>query len=346
MAAIVPVGHPGALPVTAIKSGLPVLGTDHSGVCRLIHWATGRGMMVIPAYSPGNTIAAAANGTYNFRVKPRAQSIQRVWAITIRSGSTTRNTTVAVKVPSTAGSTTATVTAGGDRERLSTFLIVEDRAAQNDTEETLSINLAVTVESCVVESIACWDMPRAELALNTTDDGVDLLTTQYRAPIFDGVNKSIGGEADAVVAALATCRRVLMQWALPATTTEARSTSSTSYVSALGGGTSIVLARKLYRSSTTGTLSAKIYARTADTSDIGDVRFTTTSGASATINLPTGSHANFAWFGSPLTFQADCEDLTVSDGRRSTRWDLLTVEFKVTDASDVLYLASISVWEA
>lgn len=346
MAAIVPVVHPGVASQAEVRSGQAVLGTTHTGVARLTNWAMGRGMCNIPVYSPGNTIAAAANGSYFFRVAPRYQAIQRVWCFTLRSTSTSVNSTVAIKVPSSAGSTTATVIAGGDRDALGSFVVPEARASQSATEEIISCNLAVTGNACVVESISCWDMPRAELALDVNDDGVDLLTTSYRQPIYDGTCASIGGEADAVVAALATCRRVLMQWALPATTTEARSTSSTSYVSALGGGTSIVLARKLYRSSTTGTLSAKIYARTADTSDIGDVRFTTTSGSSQVINIPTGSHANFAWFGAPLTFTADCEDLTVSDGRRSTRWDLLTVEFKVSDASDILYLASISVWEA
>ena len=346
MAAIVTVAHPGPVTVTAIKSGLPVLGTTHSGIARLTNWAQGRGMVNIPAYSPGNTIAAAANGSYFFRVTPRYQAIQRVWAFTLRSTSTTIDTTVAIKVPYNAGSALATVVAGDDRDTLSTYIVVEDRASQSATEEEISCNLAVTGAGCVVESITCWDMPRAELAINANDDGVDLQTVAYRTPIREGTAESLGGEADAVVAALAACRRVLMQWALPATTSEARSITGTSYGNALGGGTSIILARKLYRSSTTGTLSAKVYAKTADTSDIADVRFTTTSGASATINIPAASHGNFAWFGAPLTFTADCEDLTVSDGRRSTRWDELTVEAKVTAGGDILYLASISVWEA
>lgn len=344
MSARVPVAR--TTPVTTdIKTGLPVLSTTHSGVARLLNWSLGHSLVNVPAFCPGNTIGAGSNGSYFFRVAPKYQAIQRAWAFTLRSTSTTAGAVVAIKVPSTAGSATATFTVGNDRETLNSFLVVENRSAQSAAEETVSCNLAVTGKAIEVEQIACWDMPRPQLAVGGDDGGVDLSTVAYRERIYDGTGQSIGGIVDSTIAALAACRRVLMQWALPATVSEALAITGTSYANALPG-TSIVLARKLYRSSTTGTLSAKVYARTADTTDIADVRITTTSGASAVINIPTGSHAAFAWHGAPLTFAVDCEDLGEADGLPGGDWDELTVEAKVTAGGDILYLASISIWEA
>lgn len=343
MSATVPVARPGVPLVTGIKSGLPVLATEHAGAARLMNHAMGRGQ-VAPCYSPGTTIAAGQDRSFIHWHGPRYQAIQRVWVFSLRSTSTTLNSTVAIRAPFDAADANATVTVSGDRDALNSFMVVENRASQSATAEQVSCNLDVTGNDCVVESIGWWDMPRAQLALDANDDGVDLLGLQYRQAIYDGTNRSVGGEADAVLAALTAVRRVLGEWAVPATVTDALQVTATSYT-ALPGST-IVLARKLFRSSTTGTLSARVYAKTDDASDIADVRFTTTSGASAVINIPTNSHAAFAFFGAPLTFQADCTDYDEPDGLRDGDWDELTIEAKVTAGGDKLYLASRGIWEA
>lgn len=327
-----------------VTSGAAVLSLTHRSVGALTNWAQGRGM-VNPASVPGNTINAGSNASYFLRVKPRYQAIQRVWVFTLRCTSTTDVATVAVKVPYNAGSTTYTARVDISREVVTPFMVIENRSAQSATEEEISCNLAVSGKAVVVEQIAVWDMPRAALALDANDNGADLGTLAPGQRIVEGTGTSVGGVVDGTIAALTASRRVLMQWALPATTTEAIAINGTAYAAALPG-TTIVLARKLYRGATTGTLTAEVYARTADTTDIGDVRFTMSSGGTGTINIPTGSHAAFAWHGAPLTFTADCEDLGTADGLQSSTFDTLTIDAKVTAAGDILYLAGISIWEA
>lgn len=343
MSAIVPVSRV-APTVTEVKTGNAVLSTTVAGVGRLINWALGHSMVVVPAYCPGNTIVSGSSGVYNYRILPKYQAIQRCWCFTLNSTDGTAGAIVTITI----GGVSSTFVVGSDADELNSFVVVENRSAQSATEETIAVTIAVSGKGAIVMQIGAWDMPRPALAIGGSDNGVDTETLAHRERIYDGTGRSIGGLVDGTIAALAACRRVLMQWALPATTSEALSVTDTSYANIFTGttGTTIVLARKLYRASTTGTLTAKVYARTADTSDIGDVRFTTSSGGSGTINIPTGSHAAFAWHGAPLTFDADCEDLSETDGLPSSTFDTLTIEAKVTAAGDELYLASVSVWEA
>lgn len=343
MAAIVPVSR--VVPtVGEIKSGLGVLATTHGTIGRLLNWCHGRGMVNVPAYCPGNTITAGNSGDYFFRVGPRYQAIERVWCFTVRSTDADADALVTVTVPATGGAT-GTFVAGRDRETISSYMLIVPRSAQSAANETLSCRIAVSGKGAIVEQIASWDLPRAALDVGGSDGGVDVETLVYRERIYDGTGQSIGGLVDGTIAALAACRRVLFQYALPATTSEAINVTATAY-GAVIPATTIVLARKLYQSSTTGTVTAQVYARTADASDIADVRFTTTSGASAVINIPINSNAAFAWHGAPLTFAVDCEDLGTADGLQGGVFDELTVEAKVTAAGDRLYLASASGWEA
>lgn len=327
-----------------ISTGHTVLSTTMTGVAALLNWAQGSGMVAAPAFCPGNTIASAETKSYLFWFTPRYQAIQRVWAITCRCTDAAANATVTI----TAGGSSRVFTAGSNRESLDSVLLIEDLSAQSGTAAAVTLTIAAAGKAVIVEQIAAWDMPRPALAIGGDDGGVDLASVAARERIYEGTGLSVGGISDASIAALAACRRVLMQHALPATTADALQVTGTAYANVFTSttGTTMVLARKLYRADTTGTLSAKVYAKTADTSDIADVRFTTTSGASAVINIPTGSHAAFAWHGAPLTFTADCEDLGTTDGLPGGAWDAMTVEAKVTAGGDILYLASISVWEA
>src|SRR5690349_7757949 len=136
MAAIVPFGRPTATS-TEVLTGKPVLSTTHTAVAALTNWSNGGGMCVVPAYRPGNTIAAAANETYRFTVGPRYQSIQRVWFV----GCLCTNKDLASTITLTVGSDTVTAAAVGDREMTTTIMLIENRSAQSAATEVLAINI-------------------------------------------------------------------------------------------------------------------------------------------------------------------------------------------------------------
>jgi hypothetical protein len=96
----------------------------------------------------------------------------------------------------------------------------------------------------------------------------------------------------------------------------------------------VVLGRFLYRGQTQAMLQLAAQVR-VDSGCTGEVRFTLTSGATAT--LPFSASGTLR-----TQLPIDAEDLTATDGRRSARTERVLVELRRTAGSSLVYLDTVN----
>lgn len=309
--------------------------------------------MLVPCFAPcepGRSIAAAGTKDFRFWVEPRYAAIDRIWIVTVRStDASSRDTAVQLRAPAASG-TTRTYSVAADRDRVQPLVYVERLAAQSATAAEINLRIAVSGSYAVmVESIACYEVPRSVLAQNGNEYGMDLGTLAPRTPVFAAgsmTGRSYEGLARAVAASLSISRRTgMVMWATPDNTTDARTFTSGSYVSLLQRAVE-ALGRKLYRSNTTRALKARFLLRTDVSGTTGNLKITTVSGGATTTAIATGLHAAFAWWpNNPIDFTVACEDLQQADGRQSAAWDTIDVAVQ-TGGTGTIYLAAACIYES
>ena len=339
-----PVGDAGA--TTDIQIGRAVRGLTWRNVVLASNWALGRGAQVVPWHSPYLAVASAANITLRYKCKTRYAAVRRRWAFWIRSTATAGVSTVAIEVPS--GGTSQTVYVGDSKHSLRPFFVEENLSAQSSAENELTCKITATSGAIIIEGVSAVEMPRSSLDIGATEGGVSDLTVQPREPIYDGTFKSVGGFVDSVAQAYQAARRAsLFQWASNDSTTAGEAIAISSITPTYTNVFPLplpLLGRKRQRTDVVKEASARVYARMSAAGPTGTVRFTMVSGDTASITGITGT--SYAWY--PTTnaaaFDVDCTDMTVSDGRRSARWDDCTIDATVSAAATV-YIASVSIWE-
>lgn len=318
-----------------VLAGKAVRGVTAADVAALVNHIAGRGMQTIPAYHPGKptgassgpALAASTAHTFRFWFDPAYPALERRWSI---------NALGATDLDITAGSATlVTASATATRDIVSPITIRETLAAQTGT--AAQHNLVITPNDAALTpwSISCQDYPRASLVEDASDLGTDLELFRTGQPMKRE-------DLDQIIAALVGTevgRRVLVNWAVPDTTAFAAQDATNAFVP-IWADPIPVLARKLGRAATTGTLTCSMYAWT--TSGTGNVRIKSdgagNTSSSATVTSTPG------WT-TAVTLAVDCTDLTVADGRRSTRWDGLEAEMQ-SPLSQTIYVASVAIWEA
>lgn len=329
-----------------IRSGAAVRGPTWYGVAQLNNHTLGRGGMLVPAYSPGVALTAGTTYLLAYWVLPRYQALERCWQILGR-GATATNT-LAIEAP--AGVTARDAVAYTEEEDIQPVRFIETIGAQSEAEAELELELTPTSGGSNVnlDSVCCYEVPRAALAIGDSGDRGHGLVDTLPGQLIDA------GAISPAVATLyndqAIGRRVsLVQWAVPysaggsTTTSFAASTTSSSYQDLWDDGIP-VLARQLDRSATTGAIVARFLAWTDGTGTGGEIRLSSSvHGASSTASV-SNSVTSPTWT-DPVVLEVDCTDLTAADGRRSSAWDELQVQYKA-DGTTTLYLASASVYEA
>jgi hypothetical protein len=307
----------------------------------------GHGAELIPFFCPNTAISASGSLEFKWRVEPRYQQVQRVWVIGCVASARSASFTI---TPSVSGATT-THLASFAFETTSPAIIVEDVSSQSSSEAEIGFTITAT-DALTVRSIGCWEVPRHALATTASDGGVDPDTVLPREPIYDTTGKSYGGVLESVITARTAARRcgvLQLSWGKSTTAGHSLQTASTSFVQPLRGSMS-QLARLLYRTASAGTTREhywRVLARSAAAgAGASECKITMTNGDTSTISFtPT---TTWTWYpstaGAAASFDVDVEDLTADDGRRSTRWDDTTFEYKI--ASGTLHIASISVWES
>ena len=327
-----PFPAPGRLSRSGIVIADPVRAVEWAQIGALYDYLTGRASVLVPACYIGSSIAATATHTWRIKAWARYQATHRLWIIGMRAAT-------AATVTFTDGSgdthTLYPIGTAGVTER--PHFVIETISSRAAGEVTLAPSLAVAASSATVTvtTLSCVEIARPALALDTSDDGVDLAlwTSGVAGPITDA-------DLGLVAPLLDTLRdidvRNLFCWIVDTSDPIKISTASPSWT-ALFASPPAVLARHLYASETTRAVEVRVYARASDGSTTGSLRVTMASGATATITGITTT--SWAWYST--TVAVHVEDLSASDGRRSTTWDTATFDAQRTAGAGEVQFASV-----
>jgi hypothetical protein len=326
-----------------IASGKPVRGAHMVGIGDATNYLLGRGTVLLPATHPeGSSIAAAATATYHVELWEKVQAKHRVWHLR------------PIVSPSTGGWAQGTFTdpSGGtsvfdvletDAERrvsVTGFFHVETIAtrANGPTPVTFTLaNDAASTGDIILQAVSCFELPRSELALDTTDVGADTDTMRADLPIFDGDNQSIGGLSRAIASAQAYDPRVLFAYLRKSGNGIDYKSGTQAEIFSKGP---VIQPSHQYRGETVRTVYAYVYAY-CDVGTAGTIKFLAASGDSVTINIvaTTGT-----WVSGE--FDVYAEDLSTADGRRSSTTEVVAILAQRTSGAGSIYIETIQLAES
>lgn len=324
-----------------VVAGEAVRGPTWQAGAHLNNWINGRGPQLVPHYSPNVTLTTVTY-LFAYRMKGYYQTIERKW--TIQANAVQDPETLTVTPPVGAAQTiyvqpgTNAPTVDAIQEQLTT-----QTAAEGELVLTVQPSGAVTIMA-----IGCEALARPTLATDTNDRGVNITHMNPGSPVSAGNLANIiktTSDDD-------TGRRAsILQWAVPysagGSTTTAFAASTTTDSPSWAQVFELpcpVLARKIGRSATTGTITMKVLHWSSDgASTTGTVRMlSSVNGASTGVAI--GGSTTPAW-SSADTATVDCDDLSAADGRLNGAWDELDIEFNRGAGSGTLYIASVAIWE-
>ncbi len=297
-----------------------------------VNWLAGKGAVMVPAHIVDKNVAAGTTGVLRYRVKPRYQAIERVWAIMLRTSVVT-GVTATIKAPASTG-TAITVVVPSARTLRQPVIYRQILAAQSDTVGDLTIEFAVVGGDVEIDSISCFDLDRSTISEGSPDYGTNTTLLRPRERIYEGDgSQSVTGVFASTLTADA--RRVgIYHWAVP----------DLSPVTTAAGPTSLlslacpVLAPR-YISATQVKASVWWAAYCKVSAGTGTVRLTTTQSGVNSAATITGT--SYAWTAS-REIEISCEDATAADGLQSSAWDDLQVA--ITGSGGTLSLLSVCVW--
>ena len=345
MAAIVPVKRTETI-IGDVVVGAPVRGQTWREMGMLLAWLRGHGMQLIPAHYPGLEISTSSSPeSLYYRVKPQGLGIQRVWAITLRreESAATSAPEMTVTLP---GSGVTTLIPGIHTGLGEGRYILTETVAKSSAEADLVLTFervsgAVTV---FVESVACWELPRAVLTLNATDYGVDFETLRPGAAIYDDVNQSLGAVCENLALATTQPRRMLLEQSFPAVESDPGGAGNpTAWVDIFVLPVPI-FPRRVAVGATTFTITWNVYANVQGAGDTFEVRLT--SGVNANTATITIAGVTTAAWASNSTLEVDCEDPAKEDGVPGTGQETIQVAVRRTAGTGKVTLRSVAAWEA
>lgn len=331
MSAIVPHYRPD-LEDGSIRAGEPVGSLDWSTLAAGTNWLMGHGSVLVPWCALGLTVSSGNSATFPFRIKPKAQAVERIWCVNLRaSGATAPAVTITVD-----GSTSRTVYPSSARNlRADSFALRHPLSAKSTTEAETTLKIETSGGGVVVESCSCYEQTRGVLASDTTDYGVDVTSLRPRQPIADLANQSIAGVCDAYKN-LDARRNGLFDWSTPEASAISPGSTSATDLFALYP---VIHAAIPTAGDTTATVTVAVKAKV--TGGTGTVTFSSSdAGDSVSLSITATS---FGWVTDTLEISA--EDLSIADGRRGNAWE--TVRIQAQDpAGQTLSIAAISIFRS
>lgn len=294
-----------------LVAGAPVRAQQWLDAASLGHWVAGRGQVVVPGHSVRYELASGSV-TMHHRVPLSGRAIARVACVGIRSD-TGASRTVTV----TMGSGSATVTVGeltlGSRDPI---YVQDNGVTRTDTVTDIAITVT-TSGPIVIESCAVYELPRASLSRDSTDDGVALDTLFPRRPIMDAGAQSVRAVAKLMQAI--DGRRIghFARWG------EEIGTASGTFVSILAAPYRVV---PRYHVSGFRDITVPIRARGTSGGTAGEYRIVANSGASTT-GVITGTVS--VWQ-TAIKVAVKCEDPNEPNGLAGGVYDTVDVQLRRT----------------
>ncbi len=172
--------------LTPIQTGKPPAGGGTwQQLAALANYCNGRGGTLVPAYYPGNTITAGTNGTYRYMVYPVRAALTRMWIVRAHSVSTAPST-ITLTAPA-AGSYTTAASVGNNISTTGAIVLFETIGTRASVAQEISLNIAAADQNAVIDSIACFEVPRSALGLGVspTEYGCDADTVRGGSAIYE-----------------------------------------------------------------------------------------------------------------------------------------------------------------
>jgi hypothetical protein len=291
----------------------------------LLHWVRAHGLQLIPAHRPGVEVAPAATETLRYRVHPSGRAVARLWVIGLRQDTVTSSDEGAlldVTFPDgvTVTMLPASVTAfGGIVDRR---LYVEELTAKSGAQDDLAVTFESTTGdvTAYVETVACFEMPRAVLTLDDVDRGLDLETLRPGAAMYAARGASVLGLAEG-------WGDTRVQRALWSQTWPTAQTTSGTFVDVHPLALPVLPSRR-FASVATAKAEWWVYGYASNGTTSGEFRLTAGSGDTSTVAMPTGSSSG-AWLARGV-IDLDAEDLSDAEGLPSGGQETLQLAFRRT----------------
>lgn len=297
---------------------------DHA---RLAHWVAGRGAVVVPQHVSA-LIVDNATETFRYYVPGSGRGMYRMWCVEVRPDTPSAGAMGDLTV----GATTVTFRlypSDRDRPRVITLLEPVASPAYTEGEITIDVTNDTTAGGSVmrVESVACWELPRATLDRTAADCGVSLDSLYPRRPIIDDGLSPRQVSVSAVVESIheltvaSPVRRIghIGRWGYPLVINDAGGIPLTVSPYRL-------LPRKDRVGATTHAVRARVWAD--DPGGVGEFRLVGgTAGAGSWASLVDGDWSD------PAEVAIDCEDQSTSDGLPSGAYDTVRIDVRTDGVS-------------
>lgn len=328
-------------PETGVVVAAPGRGRLARELAQINNHIRGHGMHIVPAHYPGLYLTSSTPAALHYRMEPQGHAVHRLWAIVAHQEEPGGGIVAAqLQVTFPSGETTTfppDVLTGLALQAPRLFL--ETLSAKSDSLTSLEVwfERKSGTSAVTIETVSCFDLPRATLTLDLQDQGVDLETCRAGQAVFDGPNHSLGGVAEALQRAWP--RRTLFEQSFPAI--EIDSGSWTDLFSFPVPTTP----HKTGRTDTDLVCRWDVRMYAGDGSTAGEARITSGVAANTdTLTIAAGTTSG-AWLG-PGEITLACEDVDADDGLQgSSVQETIQVAVRRTAGTAPLYVTAAEVWE-
>lgn len=316
---------------TGIKIGDPVAQSEWQALALGANRALGLGSYLIPAHNP-NLDAA---GTRYYRVRPSGLAIARLWCITVGfANTTTFSTENATGTVEAGGATKVSRSFGFSRtDGTSVFYLIEP-CAKTASATDLTVQLTASSGTPAIASVACYELPRADLPPNASNFGIDLSSILSGQPIYNEDYRSTKGPSSSISLTIRP-RRGLLAWQ-GATT----AVSSGTFVDIMPLAMP-VLPAKINLGDTTASCEAQVYCRVSAGSTTGEVRLVRADGTASTAASFTATSYGFQ----TLTLAFKCEDMAQPSGLPSSTWETCQLQARRTAGAGVVQIQGFTLYQ-
>lgn len=314
-----------------IQIGAPVRAQTALDHARLAHWISGRGQCVVPQHR----VAMILNGTtetLRYYVPGSGRAMYRCWVLDLR--------TAATNGEGPGYGAEGTITVGGvttdfytENKTLPLLVFcVESGVTPSSAEGQITIQVTSNTSrqyAVRIESVGCWELPRAVLDRTTADCGISLDSLFARRPLIDDNGSpaivSMGAVYEQAhrMTVGAPLRRIghIGRWGY-----ELSSTVKTNV--ALTTAPYRLVPRKVGPNDITKTVRARVYGENGDFRVVGGA-----AGASAWVAMP----ATYAW-SNPIDIAINCEDNVATIGGQPVGgYDTLLIEARAPAAGTTAF---------
>lgn len=333
------------VPSYVTRVGEPVaaggVGPSWYDVGRLLNWVRGRGRQLVPGTwirARLDALGGTSTDTFRFRTHPSGTAIARLWWVVVRA----QTTGVPARFTLTAGSgatSTEYWALGLDSRALAPFVYLEDCSKSTSLTE-LTLEVECTSGGVIVESVGCWELPRAQLNADSTDLGIKLDSFFPRRAIYQDTYE--GPHAIAQTLRSTVSRRIghVSWWGDP---DHYLRCSVGTWTECFVTGWPVV-PRKDLVGDTTHDLSFDVYAAASNGTTEGEVRIKDAAGNTSSVLTITLGSTSYGWLG-PDALSFKCEDLSTANGLRGGSYDTVQLEVRRTAGAGEIRIRGWDVWE-